>query len=135
MFPFEIETEEEEDYLKDDEVLREYEVDFITGELTGGIVEGIEALKVWVWVALHTNRYRFEIYSWDFGHELEDMIGKTYSEEYITSETESLVEECLLVNEKIIGISDFECSIEKDKLVISFTILSVYGEGEFTTIV
>lgn len=37
---------------------REYGVDFQTGQLTGKIVEGIEAIKVWIWLCLHTERFR-----------------------------------------------------------------------------
>lgn len=29
------------------------------------LVEGKEALKVWIWRALRTARYRYEIYTWD----------------------------------------------------------------------
>ena len=36
------------------EIPREYGIDFQTGRLTGRIVEGIEAIKVWVWNCLHS---------------------------------------------------------------------------------
>lgn len=40
----------------------DYEIDFNTGRLTGGIVEGVEAIKVWIWLALQIERYRFPIF-------------------------------------------------------------------------
>ena len=43
---------------------KEYGIDFNTGQLTGRIVEGIEAIKVWVWLCLRTQRFRYPIYSW-----------------------------------------------------------------------
>ena len=49
------------------EVPREYGIDFATGQLTGKIVEGLEAIKVWVWLCLHTERFRHAIYSADYG--------------------------------------------------------------------
>ena len=45
------------------EIPREYGVDFRTGQLTGKIVEGIEAVKVWIWSCLHTERYRYAMMS------------------------------------------------------------------------
>ena len=35
---------------------KEYGLDFKTGQLTGEIVEGIEAIKVWIWNCLHVQR-------------------------------------------------------------------------------
>ena len=38
-------------------------------------VTGREAVKVWIWKALHTTRYRYEIYSWAYGNEFESLLG------------------------------------------------------------
>ena len=43
-------------------VPREYGINFQTGQLTGKIVEGVEAIKVWIWLCLHTERFRQAIY-------------------------------------------------------------------------
>jgi hypothetical protein len=125
-FPFE--TDEEtavEEALK---IPKEYGIDFTTGELTGKIVEGNEAVKVWIWNTLHTPRYRHTIFSWDYGNELEDLIGQGYSQEYIEIEAKRMVEDCLLINENITGIDDFEVSQDADKLSISFTANTLFGE-------
>lgn len=58
------------------EIPKEYGIDFTTGQLTGQIVEGIEAIKVWIWNCLHTQRFRYPIYSWDYGADLEQYIGQ-----------------------------------------------------------
>ena len=39
------------------EMPKEYGIDFKTGQLTGEIVEGIEAIKVWIWMCLHTQHF------------------------------------------------------------------------------
>ena len=57
MFPFEEteeETQEENLYIP-----REYGIDFETGQLSGKMVEGYDALLVWAWLALRTPRYRY----------------------------------------------------------------------------
>ena len=43
------------------------------------VVTGKEAVKVWAWKALHTVRYRFEIYSRDYGSEFEELVGQAYN--------------------------------------------------------
>lgn len=128
MFPFEL--EENQNTESKHSKLKEYGIDFETGELTGELVEGLEAVKVWVWVTLHTSRYRHPIYSWDFGNEIEDFIGKSYSDEYLNSELQSVIEECLLINENITGIKDFECKRENDRLYLSFTLQTIFAEEE-----
>ena len=62
------------------EVPKEYGLDFETGQLTGEIVEGIEAIKVWIWLCLHTQRFRWPIYSWDYGADLEQYIGQSITD-------------------------------------------------------
>ena len=76
MFPFvdtEEENTEEEQYIP-----KEYGINFETGQLSGKIVEGYDAILVWAWLALHTPRYRYYIYSEDYGQEYEDLVGKTH---------------------------------------------------------
>lgn len=122
-----LEAEEEET-----EIPREYGIDFVTGQLTGGIVEGIDALKVWIWFALQTPRYRYPVYTWDYGNEFEDLIGQGYSEEYIEAEAQAMTEDCLLVNEHIEGIADFSAVIENSRLIVSFTAETAFGDIHFS---
>ena len=110
---------------------KEYEIDFATGQLTGRIVEGREAIKVWIWLALRVPRYRFFIYTWDYGNEFEELIGQGYSEEYIEAEAQRMTEECLLVNEYIQDIQNFSLRMENSCLTIGFTANTLYGVINF----
>ena len=56
MFPFA--DTESDDITEEEYVPKEYGIDFKTGQLSGKIVEGVDALMVWCWIALHTPRYR-----------------------------------------------------------------------------
>lgn len=71
---------------KNPNYIREYEIDFEKGTLTGRIVTGVDALCVWAYLALKAKRYRWIIYSWGYGDEVYDLIGYSYSEEYLNSE-------------------------------------------------
>ncbi len=109
---------------------KEYGIDFNTGQLTGRIVEGIEAIKVWVWNCLHSERYRHAIYSWQYGVEYEQYIGQTVTDEYLQNDCQTETEEALLVNPYITGIDNFEAELMNDTLKISFTLETTFGETE-----
>lgn len=109
---------------------KEYEIDFATGQLTGKVVYGLEAIKAWIWMALRVPRYRHYIYTWDYGNELDDLIGKGYSEEYIEAEMQWMIRDCLLANENIKDVSSFHASFENDTLTVSFVANTIYGDAE-----
>lgn len=108
----------------------EYGIDFNTGLLTGDIVKGIEAIKVWIWHALHVERYRHPIYSWQYGCSLEDYIGQSFDDEYLNFDCRSEVEEALKVNPSILGIDNFTVEINGSHLKMSFTTNTILGEVE-----
>lgn len=131
LFPTYIESNAATEQTQENKIPKEYEIDFKTGQLTGRIVEGVEAIKVWIWLVLQTPRYRYYIYSWDYGNEFEELIGRGYSEEYINAEAQRMTEDCLLVNENIESITDFSVGMENDQLTISFTANTIYGTIQF----
>lgn len=128
MFPFDLEDEDIEVEEKEEELYKEYEIDWKTGQLTGRIVEGLEAVKVWIYLALQTDRYVFEQFTWDYGHELSTLIGSSNNQEYLQMEVKRMVEECLFINEHITGVSNLQCEINEEKITISFTAITDYGE-------
>ena len=62
------------------------------------IVEGNEAIKVWVYKALLVPRYNYSIYCWNYGSELMDLIGKAYTPQLTKSEAKRYIEEALKIN-------------------------------------
>ena len=112
------------------EIPKEYGINFKNGQLTGKIVGGKEAIKVWIWNCLKTQRFRYPIYSWDYGTNLEQYIGHTLTQEYLNSDCESEIKEALLVNPYIEGISDFSAEMQKEHLILSFKVETSFGEME-----
>lgn len=106
----------------------EYEVNFDTGVLTGKLVEGKEAVKVWVLKMLKTSRYKYLIYTWDYGVELDDLISMTYDRAYIESEIARNIEEALMINPYIKDMINFKAKFEGTYLTIEFTVLTDFGE-------
>ncbi len=94
------------------------------------LISGKEAVLVWAWKALHTPRYLYEIYTWDYGCEIESLIGQPITEELKQSEAVRYVRDCLLVNPYITEVSDITVTFSDGTLSISATIETVYGEVE-----
>jgi len=92
------------------------------------IVTGKEAVLVWAWKALHTPRFRHEIYSWNYGNDVESLIGQPYTDDVKRSEAARLVKECLLVNPYITDVSEINVAFQGEILRISCRIQTVYGE-------
>lgn len=97
-------------------------------------VEGKEAVKIWLWKIFQTIRYRYLIFSWDFGHELEELIGRGFTHEFILAEAERLVKEAIwpTLNDYVTDIKNLTVSFEKDVLRIEFIAVTPYGEVEMS---
>lgn len=135
IYPFENAAQEETEAQEEIYIPKEYGINFETGQLSGKIVEGLEAVKVWAWLALQTARQRYYIYSTDYGQEYEDLIGKSYSKEYTETELKRMTEECLLINPYITGIEDFEATKNEDHVEVSFKMITLLGDEEVKTVV
>ena len=125
-----LEEAEEGQELPEEQPPREWGVDFTTGQLTGYIVEGAEAIKVWAWNVLQTPRYRYMIYSWFYGHDFEELIGSHFSEEYIESELKKMLTDCLLVNPYIEKVKGIEYAFNEETLTVHCILVTAFGEEE-----
>jgi hypothetical protein len=92
------------------------------------IVEGTEALKIWIWKALKTSNSTYPIYSDAYGNEFEKLVGKGLSKSLIESEAKRLILECLKENEHILSIKNFSVDKSDDTLSITFTAVTDCGE-------
>ncbi|KPI46249.1 phage protein XkdS [Clostridioides difficile] len=94
------------------------------------IVEGNEAIKVWVYKCIKTNRYEHEVYSWDYGTELSELIGQKYSKGLTESEASRYIKESLLVNPYILDVNVANTRFTDDLLSVDIVINTIYGEVE-----
>mgnify|MGYP000966050863 CR=1 FL=1 len=108
--------------------------DFLLKDGKFQIVTGKEALKIWIWKALHTTRLTYSIYSDNYGHDLDSIVGQGLSSALIASEAKRLVEKCLSVNPHITGIENFISNSEDDKLIVSFTAITDQGGVEYSDV-
>ncbi|WP_343337266.1 hypothetical protein TPELB_23450 [Terrisporobacter petrolearius] len=142
LFPFIDELEEDEDIETIEEALPllkevawnfEEDKPIINSNGTVEFVEGIEALKIWIYKAIKINRYEHEIYSWDYGCEVNELIGESiYSRDHIELESQRYIEECLLINPYINSISFDEIRYENGIVKATFQVDSYYGEVDIS---
>ena len=94
------------------------------------IVEGNEAIKVWVYKALLVRRYQYSIYSWGYGSELMDVIGKAYTPSLTKSEAKRYIEEALKINPYILDVNVIDTDFKDSILNANVKITTIYGESE-----
>lgn len=134
MYPFETDEEVLDIDLEPEE--KEYREYGLTenGDIGNFKVSNLEAIKIWVMHAMQTARYRYEIFSENYGSELEELIGTVNDEEYIESELERMVEDCLKENSHVTGISEFTCAQKEGGWICSFRLDTEYGEEVYSNV-
>lgn len=116
------------------EMFREFDWDFTTNTFKRDadgrriIVEGDDALKVWIFKALQTERYQYLAYSWQYGIELKPFIGLVMTVQERESELERVIVECLMVNPYIRSIDSVTFTVDDDSLTADISLTTVYGE-------
>ncbi len=92
------------------------------------IVTGKEAVKVWVYKALKTERYEHLAYSWQYGIEVKQFIGLVMQVGDRKEELKRVIVDCLMINPYIKSIDSVEMDIDGHKLNCTISMTTVYGE-------
>ena len=118
-------------------IFKEYAIDFKTREYIKDengikVLEKNEALKVWIFKALKTERFRYsDVHSDNYGSELETNIGTIYQKSVKDALMINQIRDTLLVNPYISECYNFEISNEDEYVPqITFNVKTVYGELE-----
>lgn len=93
-----------------------------------GFTDGLEAVKQAMYLILNTERYKHLIYSWNYGIELDNLIGKPIP--FVMADLERRISETLTQDDRIIAVSGFECEAQKGKVRCTFQVETIYGEIE-----
>ena len=107
---------------------RTYKVEFGEIDRINGYVDDLESVKQAIYLILSTERYAYIIYSWDYGVELVDLIGKPIP--YCMSEIPRRITEALQVDNRIEDVIDFEFEHKGTKLHTTFTVVTNLGNIE-----
>lgn len=118
----------------EEDIFKEYAIDFNTMELLYNsrgkniIVEGAEAVKVWIYNALKTPKGRYDIYSKEYGSDIEKMVGSSYTEELTKVELKRCVTECVKRHKDVLNIEDFKVTIDGKQTTLEFVVNTKYGQ-------
>lgn len=94
-----------------------------------GYADGIEAMKQAIYKILLTERYKYIMYSWNYGIETVDLFGEPIS--YVCPELKRRITEALLCDKRIESVDNFEFDTTKKGIVsVSFTVHTIFGNVE-----
>lgn len=125
---FDIDDEESDDFEEYDAPDLTYELNNYTDHIQN-TCDGLEAVRQSVYHLLTTERYDYPIYSWDYGMETKDLIGKPSS--YVISALELRVRDALSVDDRIKEVRDFTAEVRKEQIMYSFNCVTKYGEFDY----
>lgn len=87
-------------------------------------IDDIEALKQYVTKCLLTPKMTYVIYNWEYGCDIYKLRGKP--KDYIETMCPKLVDESLLIDNRIIKTENYSYEYGKDYVHITFDIVSIY---------
>lgn len=85
----------------------------------------LKAMRQAIYKILNTERYKYIIYSWNYGIELEDLFGQPIP--YVYAELQRRIEEALLNDDRITNVHDFEFSNNGGDVLAVFRVDTIYG--------
>lgn len=90
-----------------------------------GFCDDVEAIKQTIYCILNTERFDYLIYSWNYGVELKNLIGK--QKDYIMSELKRLIKEALIQDDRIEDVTNFEFTSLNNSLSVKFVVQTTNG--------
>ena len=109
--------------------IKTHRMELYEGDYILGFVDSLKAMEQAIYKIIRTERYKYIIYSWDYGIELEDLCGMPV--EYCVVELERRISEALLQDNRITAVNGFEFDTESERgtiLIKKFIAETVFGE-------
>ena len=109
--------------------IKTHRMELYEGDYILGFVDSLKAMEQAIYKIIRTERYKYIIYSWDYGIELEDPFGMPV--EYCVVELERRISEALLQDNRITAVNGFEFDTESERgtiLIKKFIAETVFGE-------
>ena len=109
--------------------IKTHRMELYEGDYILGFVDSQKAMEQAIYKIIRTERYKYIIYSWNYGIELEDLFGMPV--EYCVVELERRISEALLQDNRITAVNGFEFDTESERgtvLIKKFVAETVFGE-------
>lgn len=115
----------EQDFEYESQPSKTYKLSIENETISGGYVDGLEALKQAIYKILNTERFDYIIYSWNYGIEVKELIGEHMS--FVIPELERVIKEALLQDDRIEEVTDFEFLTNQNIVTVKFKVISIDG--------
>jgi phage baseplate assembly protein W len=103
---------------------RTWRIDFERGRING-MTDDLEAVRQAVFKILQTERFKYLIYSSDYGCEWRSLVGR--SSAVVSMEAGRMLEEALGQDERIERLEGIETLLKGDQAEIKFTVVTRHG--------
>lgn len=93
-----------------------------------GMDDGFLAVKQTVLNILNTERYKYQIYSSNYGVSFADLIGK--DRDFVRATLPERVKDAFALDDRVQGVRNFAFSFAGDTCTVTFDVATVYGTFE-----
>ena len=123
MTPYAVEFDSE---TVQEQTSRTYRIDIAENRISGS-ADGLSAMEQAILLILSTERFQYEIYSWDYGNEVRSTLGEDF--QLSMSEVKRFITEALSHDERITGVDSFEFTrVGRNTLSVLFTVRTIFGD-------
>lgn len=91
-------------------------------------VTSSDAWGEWCVKALCSERYKYLIYSDNYGEEIDTLLGKSYPRKVVESEIRRMVKDCLMVDKRTASVDNFQFTWIDDGIMFSCDVKNTIGE-------
>ena len=91
-----------------------------------GYIDDKDAIDQAIYLILSTERYESVIYNWYYGTEFDSLVGK--DRDFVKSELKRRIAEAILEDDRILDVTDFDISFNKDVANVVFLVETNIGD-------
>lgn len=91
-----------------------------------GHTDELAAMVQAIYLILSIERYQYVIYNWDYGIELQDLIGQPVP--FAIPEIKRRITEALLQDTRITAVTDFSFTVARSAVHVRFVANTVFGD-------
>ena len=118
-----------QDFEIETQPARTYALRFDGYPCSGGKLDGLEAMKQAIFLILQTERFQYAIYSWNYGIELNALLGQTMTP-YLQAKVAKAIEDALMADDRVLSVEQFSFTKGKRNLLVKFTVTTTEGDVE-----
>lgn len=128
MLPTDYNDDLQQDFEIETQPARTYALRF-DGYPSTGKLDGVEAMKQAIFLILQTERFQYAIYSWNYGIELNALLGQTMTP-YLQAKVAKAIEDALMADDRVLSVEQFSFTKGKRNLLVKFTVTTTEGDVE-----